>query len=53
MVIFLLEMMSGFFVNVSLVPSLQLNASPSMNYLAALDHHEPKTLWVASANNCV
>jgi len=53
MVIFLLEMMSSCFVNVSLVPSLQLSASPSMNYLASQDHHEPKTLWVASANNCV
>jgi len=39
---FLMEMMTSYFINVSLVPSLQLSISLSMDYLAHLNHHEPK-----------
>jgi len=38
-----MEMMISCFVNVSLIPSLQLSISLSMDYLALLNHHEPKT----------
>ena len=37
-----MEMMNSYSANVSLVPSLQLSASLSMDYLAFLNHHEPK-----------
>jgi len=40
MFIFLMEMMISYLVNVSLVPSLQLGISLSMDYLAHLNHHE-------------
>ena len=36
-------------VNVSLMPSLQLSISLSMDYLAHLNHREPENLWVLSA----
>ena len=42
-------MMNSCSANISLVPSLQLSASLSMDYLAFFNHHEPETLWVASA----
>jgi hypothetical protein len=34
--------MISYFVNVSLVPSLQLIISPSIDYLAHLNHDEPE-----------
>ena len=37
-----MEMMNSCSANVSLVPSLQLSASLSMDYLALLNHHEPE-----------
>jgi hypothetical protein len=42
MFIFLLEMMISCFVNVSLVPSIQLSVFLSMDYLALLNHLEPE-----------
>ena len=40
--IFLMETMISYLVNIFLVPSLQLRISLSMDYLAHLNHHEPK-----------
>jgi len=43
----ILEMMNIYSANVSLVPSIHLGISLSFDYL--WNHHEPKTLWDASA----
>ena len=37
-----MEMMNSCSANISLVPSLQLSTSLSMDHLAHLNHHEPK-----------
>jgi len=42
MFIFPMEMMTSYFANVSLVPSLELSISLSMDYLAHLNHHKPE-----------
>jgi hypothetical protein len=44
----ILEIMNSCSVNVSLVPSIQLGISLSLEFLA-WNHHESKTLWVARA----
>ena len=53
MFIFLMEMMTSYFIDVSLVPSLQLSISLSMDYLALLNHHEPENFVGCCQRNMV